>query len=1126
MAVTATMPLSILQIPGTDPMSTACTRYASLLSEKELSQFKPATVDDLEEEVRRLEDHKLKKSMSFKIGKKIQPLVDFLRRHTDAVDTMVQANPFPAALVWGSLKVLLTLAFYHMNYFESLVKMLNEIGDTLDIYRQYEKVLKSSTLVQRKLELVYFDILCFFYKAKKVFQTRISLITARTVWRTFESDFGNIKESLRRHKRLLDETVNIERIMQLQQLNGEVQEIKEGVQDINLGVRGINVEVQELNARIGGIDSQLEGLRANQRAQSNAQDNPSLSMGSHNNIQTTQPTSPDQRMSIMNWVSNSDPESDFATECRRRVESSGEWLLCDDIFQTWQTSPERRILRIIGSPGAGKTVLSTTIIEHLQRTCPKIPEETVQKSKPNCTAFFYCSKSEQGQNLVSILAGIIKQTLSTLRWIPEPVIECFERSRAAGRSKLSLADNPEALLKKLSPLFSRFYLVIDGLDEISEVSDVANALVKLTDSLTNVHTVLLSRDITEITTNTANSSTIKLDGSNTSTDIGRYIKEEVARLPFDDLPEDICERLSKGANGMFLWASFMIKSLSQAVDRRHVMNILSSMPRGLDEFYAQTTIRLLEGPNSGLQDFARRVILLMCASSRPLEWSELECMLNTTENEQDWGAKKYPATVLKACSPLIENVTSDCGPNLPRKSVFKFAHLSVREFFLNAADKYLQIKETGFPFKEIEAHTEVARICLDYLLRSDKNKGPSRGLVSNDSDQPLVEYASTFWGFHIVRSTYSERLANKMHKYLSKSSRRQTWIAGQLFRASSGFPLQHLIKVQKQLHEWDIGENANKHKHERLDWIQDVGRILVDIDNAETSAGDLVGVESKISYFDKLMVIRDLSREYTIRNRLGEGEKWMNDALARKEALLGKDHIATVWLLSSLGIIYDQQHNTELSAKTHERALEIQEANLGSDHLETVWTINELGRVYRHLGRYDDAVSMHIRAYQILQNLLPADDLQLAWTLNTLARAYRKQGAISEALESHEKAIDIQKISLGEEHPHVLWALADIGRCHRDRGDLETSTVYHDMCLQGRKKVLGPDHPDTLWAMNDLGLVLSERGKLEEAKKLHEDALDGQIRHHGETHPHTAWSRKQIENISWGVIEEVSSDAE
>ncbi|KAK6336222.1 hypothetical protein TWF696_001785 [Orbilia brochopaga] len=92
-----------------DPMEAACSRFKDFLDVK---RKKPrfTTLKDLETEVKHLERKQTGSSTTFKIGQSVDPIVKFLRRHSDAFDTMVQANPYPAALIWGSLKILLNVS--------------------------------------------------------------------------------------------------------------------------------------------------------------------------------------------------------------------------------------------------------------------------------------------------------------------------------------------------------------------------------------------------------------------------------------------------------------------------------------------------------------------------------------------------------------------------------------------------------------------------------------------------------------------------------------------------------------------------------------------------------------------------------------------------------------------------------------------------------------------------------------------------------------------------------------------------------------------------------------------------------------------------------------------------------
>ncbi|KAK6512251.1 hypothetical protein TWF481_001141 [Arthrobotrys musiformis] len=1063
-----------------DPMHRAFCRFYAKLSPDERNKYKNAqiTAEDLEFEVERLQANHKKLSKSLRIATSIQPLVSFLQRHESSVDTFVQANPFPAALVWGSIKVLLNLASYHIHYFESLVKMLRKLGDDLDIFRQYESLLRESVPVQRALEEVYFDIFIFLAKARKIFRKRGSLLFARTLWKTFQRDFGDTIEKFQLDEKKLQSTIDI-------QTTTYIKDTAKGI---------AMMQAEQIIVQQEKMEKDIEDAKEARKM---------------------------SRNKIMNWVSDSDPAQDFDRESKRRIGPSGLWLLEQPAYKYWLSSSQNRLLRIVGSPGSGKTVISTTIIEDLGRQGQKQTATAWPDFISSCTAYFYCSTlSNQTQSKQVILCGLIKQILTKFEGeLPECVTQCYEKSFIAGRSSLSAADDPEILMKAIAESVGNLYIVVDGLDEVADRDATIEALVELTKNIRNLKTVVLSREINEITNDTMTSyPIIKLDSSNTSQDVKEFIQSRLNDIKkkdsSKDFPPEVVDEISQKANGMFLWAKLMMDSLKNAISFEDALDIVSNTPATLDEFYDKILDRIVRVTNTSPngRKIARTILMLMCAVARPLRWGELLCMYNI--NEEGVKAQNiFQSAVFEFCSPLIEQQ--------PGTDIIRFVHLSVREFFVNASETNRLGTAGNFHFRESDAHMEVARRCLSYLLDPKANAKWEEKLKTKNDLPSIEEYAARYWGYHVTNSNYNDNLSRKMHTYLSEQSRRMTWIRKQLFRESSGFPLQHLIKIQKALHKWDTGNNSDKVKNERLDWIQDVGRVLVDIDSTDTNPKDQASGQSRITYFQKLMVIRDLSREYTIRQRLDEGETWMQEALQKRKEKYGEGHISTVWLLNSLGIIYDQQHRVQLSASTHEKALKIQVETWGEEHSETMWTINELGRVYRHLGRYDEAIKMHNRAFEILKKLEPDNVLQIAWTLNTLARAYRKQGSVDKALECHEEAIGYQKGLLEEDHPHILWATADLGRCYRDRGDLKKSAFFHRVCLDGRRKVLGSDHPDTLWAMNDLGLVLSEDGQMEEAKKLHEEALEGQKRLLGENHPHTLWSKKQIEEVSW---EEVGSE--
>jgi tetratricopeptide (TPR) repeat protein len=813
------------------------------------------------------------------------------------------------------------------------------------------------------------------------------------------------------------------------------------------------------------------------------------------------------RRKVMKWFSPIDMEEIRSRESQRRTQPCGEWLLRHEVFQAWLQSQYRAIW-ISGSPGSGKTVLSTCIIDTVKDRIENDPKQAL--------AFFFCDKSdEHGQSASTIVTSIIGQVLAQLDDIPNHVYAAYNIAIRYGRSKISTSDQPTVILKDLALSLDKLYVVIDGLDELKDAPTVIHTIKDLVNSATMIQVVFLSRRISAISSRLSAFPTIDLIPDVVSSDINNYISRELAELPIRDpgLQNKVFQRLSQSANGMFLWASLMIQTLKLATSQHELVEVLSDLPIGLDTIYSAILNKLAKEPPRR-RALAKRVLLLVCCSARPLLWNELECILAFEKSQEDLVESKKPfkSAVLELGGSLIEY--------LPANDLFRLIHLSVREFLVSSPDGHT-VDEDGREFfiQEEVGHSELAEICLLYQIRYG-----SRDVFRIDSATfPFLEYSTLFWCHHTCHALHDAELERKIEEFLGPQLQRQIWILRFLTWKSSTFPLQYLMKLQKLLQDWIAHGQNTSFQLTKIDWIQDIPSILLcDGDSSfrdedQSPYNDLNLLKTlmpEIPYFEKLMVIRDLSREYTMRSTLSDGERWLTDALNDQRVRHGDSHISTVWLMNSLGIIYDQQQRVSLSAQIQESALAIQTSVLGPDHLETIWTVNELGRVYRHLNDFDKAESMHQRALTVLRNALHPLDLQIAWTLNTLGRTRRKQRRFDEAIALHNQALDIQQAVLGESHPHTLWATMDKAACYYEQRRLRESEDLYREALEGRERVLGLRNADTFWAMNDLGLVLAELGQMEDARRLQERALSGQIEILGHDHPHTMWTRDILERLS------------
>ena len=790
-----------------------------------------------------------------------------------------------------------------------------------------------------------------------------------------------------------------------------------------------------------------------------------------------------------------------------RAEASGDWLIRHHTFQAWLGS-QHRAFWICGSPGSGKTVLSTVVIDDLRHRIDHRPK--------HACAFFFCDKSdENNQSTIHVLATIIAQILAQMQDVPEYVQAAYATAIRYRRQGLSISDQPSLILKHLARSLERLYIVIDGLDENKEAANILENINDLVRNSTSTHFILLSRKMPKMKGRMSSFHRMELIPELVSVDINNHIHGELSDLPVDDPDtlDHIFGSLSQAANGSFLWSSLMMKSLKSATSPHEISEIISDIPIGLDKTYT-TIVNKIAQETPRRRAAIRKTLHAICCSARPLKWTELQTVLAFERSDACFVDSRKPF------KPAILELEGSLFEYTPATDQFRLTHMSVREFLLSSPDDH-QIDENAKSLfiEEAEGQLNLAETCLAYQSQHDSQAPSGEGRATN----PLLEYSTLFWCHHVCQSKYSLELKGWIKDFLAQTIACQSWILRFLTWQPSTFPLQYLMKLQNSLSEWFAQSPDICVNNDLVDWIQHIPQtFLFDAEPTSLHSDSNNHIDSippnrlrhRISHFEKLTVMRDLSREYTMRGILANGERWLTEALETRRRRLGYSHISTAWLLNGLGLIYDQQHQVSLSARTQESALAIQSSVLGPDHFETIWTVNELGRIYRHLNDLAQSESMHQRALAVLSSVLHPHDLQIAWTLNTLGRTYRKQRRFDEAIVLLDQALEIRSIVLGQLHPHTLWTSMDKAACFLEQGRLQDSVDLYRKALESRETVLGLKHADTLWAMNNLGRALESVGQIQAAKGLQERAYQGQTELLGSDHPHTIWSREACAKLN------------
>jgi ankyrin repeat domain-containing protein 50 len=182
------------------------------------------------------------------------------------------------------------------------------------------------------------------------------------------------------------------------------------------------------------------------------------------------------------WLSMTSPALNHKSARAKHLQGTGQWFLNSSAFKSWLDC-SCRSLWVNAIPGAGKTVLCSTIIDYV--LCHQQPDEAI--------AYFYFDFSDSSrQKLNACLRSILAQLCSVHPFMPPVVAELMKLSQSPGRNGLLEDDE---LLPAIMTVFSglgRCRLVIDALDENTDQQELMEA-IKVVAGCPNISLLTTSR---------------------------------------------------------------------------------------------------------------------------------------------------------------------------------------------------------------------------------------------------------------------------------------------------------------------------------------------------------------------------------------------------------------------------------------------------------------------------------------------------------------------------------------------------------------------------------------------------------------------------------------------------------
>ncbi|PPQ81894.1 hypothetical protein CVT26_014323 [Gymnopilus dilepis] len=411
----------------------------------------------------------------------------------------------------------------------------------------------------------------------------------------------------------------------------------------------------------------------------------------------------------------------------KHAPGTGGWFLERQDFSNW-ISGERTSLSISGIPGAGKTILSSIIISHL--------EVYMEKNAETALAYAYFRHNES-YSPSDILAAMIKQLIeghhSAYAYL-EGIYDDHKK-KAVRPSVDDLVRISRGLIERLG----KVYIVVDALDEASE--DCRSKILRILSSL-SISLLITTRPLDLSRLLPGSTTEVRIDDQ-TLHDIEAFATkhlEENDRIQSiiqgdEDLHTKVLCKVKEKSQGMFLAVFLHVDALSRCTNKKQLLKAAECLPSTLHAIY-EATLQRIEAQEAELVSIAKRTIVWVTYAFRSLKIEELERVVAILPDE--------PGYCEDNITPLNLLVAWCCGLLVVDKksNMVRLAHYTTYDF----------VKSLGrmtFP----NPHTLLTSCCITYLRAFNfqdyanclRHRWCGDVVFNQDG---LFVYAYSFWPHH------------------------------------------------------------------------------------------------------------------------------------------------------------------------------------------------------------------------------------------------------------------------------------------------------------------------------------------------------------------------------------------
>ncbi|KAK6526134.1 hypothetical protein TWF281_011170 [Arthrobotrys megalospora] len=610
-----------------------------------------------------------------RLGDKIQPFLLFIQSFGDVVGIYIQSDPRVAALVWGSVKLVVQLASNYFEYFVKISDMFVKLQHLCPTIERIGKLFQNSIKLQDAI-LAFYAIIVGFCAKAFIFLRQSGLKQfAKSIWKPFKAQFADVEGQLEDQRRVIDDEVLI----------ASETAAHEAAQSALIYQKdGYSHRKFEVEQWAGNKKWQLQQDFEAKRRKLNR---------------------------ILEKISNFDHTRSFLNSRDRRHPDTGKWFFVLPDFVDWDETPDSAVLWYHGIPGSGKSILATSVIDHLYNK---------HRSTKACIVYFFCDfHTPETLRYRAILSSLLKQIVIMNGMLSDRQQEKLEAAYLESMYPPDISQIGDLLISFAKKL-GRLYITIDGIDECptDDMLDILGFCKRLlAKKPKDLKIILSSRPDIDVPRSLKISYNVSLSTAMHRPDLEAYIQSELETkcsnldLYPAKVKEEVKQALLKGADGMFLWVFFQIQDIRRAGNRDKIYAYLRDLPRGLHGTYARIVRRLNEERDGSK---AAMTFKWLFECHRPLTLLELRDAISIRVGDTNHAQirSRYnddPQGIIQNCCNLVILNEQD--------QTVQFAHSTV--------SKYLEALKNESSRKENDAgrasdtEVDLAQLCGTYLRLDD-----------------------------------------------------------------------------------------------------------------------------------------------------------------------------------------------------------------------------------------------------------------------------------------------------------------------------------------------------------------------------------------------------------------------